>query len=212
MSSIGECICPSRKIAIAAFGCYISEKVSDAAAHPFAQIAMLLFCAAWFLFGLRADILTAGLSILAITLTQMVLNRQQEREAEAHRRDVAMHAKLDELLRASRRARDELAGIEEMEEEEIQRLSRDPSLGTASTVAARTGGTGDSKPGRSRPAPAASRAGPSFNIVRRARASSWRVSAVAAPQTKCAAIISALRRGGCSEAGVRMPRPGAQPK
>ena len=28
----------------------------------------------------------------------MVLNRQNEREAEAHRRDVAMHAKLDELI------------------------------------------------------------------------------------------------------------------
>ena len=62
------------------------------------------------------------LSILAITLTQMVLNRQHEREKEAHRRDVALHAKLDELLIASKRARDELAGIEELEEEEIEQL------------------------------------------------------------------------------------------
>ncbi len=52
----------------------------------------------------------------------MVLNRQQEREADAHRRDVALHAKLDELLHASRRARDELAGVEELEEEEIEAL------------------------------------------------------------------------------------------
>jgi len=57
----------------------------------------------------------------------MVLNRQQEREADAHRRDVALHAKLDELLHASRRARDELAGIEELEEEEIEKL-RDGSV------------------------------------------------------------------------------------
>jgi low affinity Fe/Cu permease len=71
--------------------------------------------------------LTALLSILAITLTQMVLNRQEEREKEAHRRDVALHAKLDELLHASRRARDELAGIEDLEEEEIEKL-RDPKV------------------------------------------------------------------------------------
>ena len=62
---------------------------------------------------------------LAISLTQMVLNRQNEREAEAHRRDVAMHAKLDELVLASHRARDEMAGIEELDEEEIRHLKQD---------------------------------------------------------------------------------------
>src|SRR5688572_30938957 len=103
-------------------GCWISEQVADFSAHPYAQIGLILVCAAWFLFALRVDILTAGLSILAITLTQMVLNRQQERESDAHRRDVALHAKLDELLVASRRARDELAGVEELEEEEIKEL------------------------------------------------------------------------------------------
>ena len=103
-------------------GCRISGFVSDLTAHPYAQFGFLLFCLAWFALGWRVDILTAGLSILAITLTQMVLNRQQEREADAHRRDVALHAKLDELVHASRRARDELAGIETLEEEEIAAL------------------------------------------------------------------------------------------
>jgi low affinity Fe/Cu permease len=104
------------------FGCWVSEKVSDLAANPFAQLGVLLFCVGWFALGLPVDILTAALSILAITLTQMVLNRQQDREKDAHRRDVALHAKLDELLHASKRARDELAGIEELEEEEIAEL------------------------------------------------------------------------------------------
>ena len=103
-------------------GCWLSEKMAGFAAHPFAQLVFVLVCVGWFLLGLRVDILTAGLSILAITLTQMVLNRQQEREADAHRRDVALHAKLDELVHASRRARDELAGIEELEEDEIEAL------------------------------------------------------------------------------------------
>ena len=104
-------------------GCQVSSWASDISAHPFAQIAFIVICALWFAIGFATDLLTAVLSIMAITLTQMVLNRQNEREADAHRRDVAMHAKLDELVLASRRARDEVAGIEdELEEEEIEEL------------------------------------------------------------------------------------------
>jgi low affinity Fe/Cu permease len=114
---------PREATRLEAAGCWISEKVADFAGHPFAQVGVVLVCAAWFLLGLRVDILTATLSILAITLTQMVLNRQDSKEHEAHRRDVALHAKLDELLHASREARDDLAGIEEsLDEEEIVEL------------------------------------------------------------------------------------------
>jgi low affinity Fe/Cu permease len=105
-----------------ALGCWISDRTAQLSAHPFAQIGLILLCALWFVGGWQVDLLTAALSILAITLAQMVLNGQYEREKEAHRRDVALHAKLDELLHASRRARDELAGIEELEEEEIRAL------------------------------------------------------------------------------------------
>ena len=116
------------------WGCWLSEKVADIAGHPFAQLGVVLVCAAWFLLGLRVDILTAALSILAITLTQMVLNRQDEREKVAHRHDLALHAKLDELLHASRRARDELAGIEEtLEEEEIVELKENGNVTRLST-------------------------------------------------------------------------------
>jgi len=72
--------------------------------------------------GLSTDLLTAALSIMAITLTQMVLNRQNEREAEAHRRDIAMHAKLDELIIAMKHAHNDLAGIEELPEDAIVEL------------------------------------------------------------------------------------------
>jgi low affinity Fe/Cu permease len=106
-------------------GGLVSSWVSDLAAAPLAQIIVIVVCAAWFLLGYRADILTAILSIMAITLTQMVLNRQNEREADDHRRDVAMHAKLDELLIAMKGARDEMAGIEELDEEEIEGLKEE---------------------------------------------------------------------------------------
>lgn len=105
----------------------IGDRASDAFSRLFAhaamQIAVIIFCVAWFWFGFHADGLTAALSILAITLTQMVLNGQYDREAEARRRDVAMHAKLDELIHATKRARDEMAGIEEdLDEAEIREL------------------------------------------------------------------------------------------
>lgn len=100
----------------------ISEWVSNVFAHPYMQVGVIIFCIAWFALGLHADLLTAALSILAITLSQMVLNRQNDREAEDRRRDVAMHAKLDELIHAKRGARDEMAGIEDLEEDEIEEL------------------------------------------------------------------------------------------
>jgi len=103
-------------------GCAVSAAVADFVANPLVQLSFVASCVAWFVAGLSPEVLTAFLSILAITLTQMVLNKQNEREVDAHRRDVALHAKLDELVLASRRARDEIAGIEDLEEEEIERL------------------------------------------------------------------------------------------
>lgn len=101
----------------------LSEAVARLFAHPIMHILVIIFCGAWFAVGLPTDLLTAALSILAITLAQMVLNGQYDREQEARRRDVAMHAKLDELIHATKRARDEMAGIEEgLDEEEIREL------------------------------------------------------------------------------------------
>lgn len=103
-------------------GCKVSTWVSDLFANPFTQIAVVVFCVGWFALGLPTDLLTAALSIMAITLTQMVLNRQIDREANDYRRDIALHAKLDELIIAKQGARDEMAGIEELDEETIMGL------------------------------------------------------------------------------------------
>ena len=100
----------------------VSAAMADFAADPFVQVGLIAFCAAWFSIGLPTDLLTAALSIIAITLTQMVLNQQKSRSIEARRRDIALHAKLDELLLASRNARDEMAGIETLDVKEIEDL------------------------------------------------------------------------------------------
>lgn len=122
---------------VATAGHVVSTRVADAAAQPFLQAAVIVFCMAWWASGLPTDVLTATLSILAITLTQMVLNRQKLREEDDRRRDIAMHAKLDELLRAEKYARKELAGIEELESEEIAALKlRLKTQGKKTSIAA----------------------------------------------------------------------------
>lgn len=116
------------KGSIKRIGCMISAKAADLAAEPLAQVGFAAFCVTWFSMKLPVEILTAALSILAITLTQMVLNKQNEREVDAHRRDLALHAKIDELVLATSKARDEIAGIEELEENEIERLKHRPPI------------------------------------------------------------------------------------
>jgi len=114
-----------KKSRLVVIGDAISDWTSKLFAHPYMQVGVIIFCVLWFVFGWHADTLTAALSVVAITLTQMVLNGQYEREAQAHRRDVAMHAKLDELIKATKRARDEMVGIEELEEEQIAELKEE---------------------------------------------------------------------------------------
>ena len=112
----------SPKSKFVVIGDRVSTWTADLFAHPGVQIGVIIFCIAWFVLGLKTDLLTAALSILAITLTQMVLNSQKERECDDYRRDVALHAKIDELLIAMKGARDEMAGIEELDVEEIVEL------------------------------------------------------------------------------------------
>jgi low affinity Fe/Cu permease len=117
-------------------GCMVSGWVADLSATPAAQVAVILVCSSWFLIGWNSNVLTAILSIIAITLTQMVLNQQKERETDAHRRDVAMHAKLDELVASMKGARNDLVGIEEKEEEEIVQLKDEVKEAIEETPAA----------------------------------------------------------------------------
>ena len=101
-----------------ALGSRISDGVANLAAHPAAQIGVVLFCLAWFLLPLGDDataVLTLVLSVMAITLTQMVLNQQK-------RHEVALHLKIDELIHAMKGARDEVMGVETASEDELEAL------------------------------------------------------------------------------------------
>jgi low affinity Fe/Cu permease len=100
-------------------GCRVSDRGANLAGHPAAIATVALFCGVWFLVSGQAgeNMLTLILSVLAITLTQMVLNQQKRSEA-------ALHMKIDELILAKSGARDELAGIERKTEDELEALRR----------------------------------------------------------------------------------------
>lgn len=99
-------------------GCRFSDFGANIAGHPGALIGVIIFCLAWFLLplgGSATAVLTLVLSVLAITLTQMVLNQQKRHEA-------ALHMKIDELIHAMTGARDEIMGIETKSEAELEAL------------------------------------------------------------------------------------------
>lgn len=99
-------------------GCRFSDWGANIAGHPMALISVIAFCCAWFLLPLGESataVLTLVLSVLAITLTQMVLNQQK-------RHETALHLKIDELIHAMRGARDEVMGIEHKSEAELEKL------------------------------------------------------------------------------------------
>ena len=99
-------------------GCRISDRGANVAGHPIALVGVLVFCFAWFLLPLgdaATAVLTLVLSVLAITLTQMVLNQQKRHEA-------ALHLKIDELIHAMKGVRDEVMGIESKSEIELEAL------------------------------------------------------------------------------------------
>lgn len=105
----------------------IAHTIATVAASSATQLAFLLLYVLWFTRHWDLNWLMTILAIISLTLTQMVLKRQLAIESENRRRDIALHAKLDELIVAQGGARDELAGIEELEEEEIEQLRKVPS-------------------------------------------------------------------------------------
>lgn len=116
-------------------GCRTSDRGANLAGHPGALIFVIIFCAAWFLLPLGQQataILTLVLSVLAITLTQMVLNQQK-------RHEVALHLKIDELIHGVRGARDEIMGIENKSEAELEALRITGDAAEAELEERRTG-------------------------------------------------------------------------
>jgi low affinity Fe/Cu permease len=90
-----------------------TTRVGQAAAHPAAFAVVLAYALVW-LAADRASFDFNAVATLIVWLMTLFIQR-------ANRRDtLALHAKLDELLRVDHRARSELARLDEQEPESIE--------------------------------------------------------------------------------------------
>ena len=83
--------------------------------HPAALVIVLIYGVLWFTFS-RATFDWVAVATLAVWCMTLLIQRADRRDT------LAIHAKLDELLKVTREARTELAQIDEEEPEEIEKI------------------------------------------------------------------------------------------
>src|SRR4051812_29377521 len=89
-------------------------KLGVLTAHPAAFVVALCYVAAW-LFSSFESFDWHAVATVATLFMALLIQRAEHRDTQA------IHAKLDELLKAESRARTELAEIDKMDAEEIER-------------------------------------------------------------------------------------------
>lgn len=97
---------------------------SKKAGNPYAFIFALIVVFTWVMIGLIWGMNDTWLLILNTvatinaTLMVFIIQNTQNRESKA------LHLKIDELIRATKEATNELIAIEEMEEEELEKIKQ----------------------------------------------------------------------------------------
>lgn len=87
-------------------------KIGVATSHPIAFVIVGVYVVLWLIFD-RGSFEWASIATVATWIMTLFIQRAETRDTQA------IHAKLDELLRAERRARDELTTLDQKEPEEI---------------------------------------------------------------------------------------------
>jgi low affinity Fe/Cu permease len=88
--------------------------VGQAAGHPAAFLVVIIYAALWLFFS-PATFEWNAVATLAVFVMTLFIQRTNRRD------NLALHAKLDELLRVDDDARSELAQLDEQEPEVIER-------------------------------------------------------------------------------------------
>ena len=88
--------------------------VGQAAGHPAAFLVVILYALLWLTFS-RATFDWNAVATLAVFVMTLFIQRTNRRD------NLALHAKLDELLRVDDDARSELTQLDEQEPETIER-------------------------------------------------------------------------------------------
>lgn len=89
-----------------------TTSLGEAAAHPAAFAVVLVYAIAWIIFD-RERFDFNAVATLIVWLMTLFISRSSRRDT------LAIHAKLDELLRSDENARPELARLDEKEPEAI---------------------------------------------------------------------------------------------
>src|SRR3954470_12578120 len=85
-----------------------------ATSHPIAFVVVLAYGGLWWLFD-RHSLEWHGIATMATWLMTLLIQRAEHRDTQA------IHAKLDELLKADGKARNELRTVDNKEPEEIEK-------------------------------------------------------------------------------------------
>lgn len=88
--------------------------IGQAAGHPAAFIIVMVYALLWLIFD-RATFDWNAVATLAVWIMTLFIQRTNRRDS------LALHAKLDELLRVDQHARSELTRLDEQEPEAIER-------------------------------------------------------------------------------------------
>ena len=103
----------------------IAHKTSELVGSPWAFILALALIVFWWLLGPAfrySDswqlIINTGTTILTFLMVFLIQNTQN-RDAKA------LHLKLDELIRSAKSARNQMVDLEEMSDEELERLQKE---------------------------------------------------------------------------------------
>ena len=91
-----------------------TTKIGQAAGHPAAFVVVIFHAALWLIFD-RSTFDWNAVATLAVWVMTLFIQRSNRRDT------LALHAKLDELLRVETGARSELTRLDEQEPEEIER-------------------------------------------------------------------------------------------
>lgn len=92
---------------------YMLTRLGVLSAHPWAFIVVIIYAGLWLLLASRT-FGWAGVGTVTTLFMTLLIQRAERRDTQA------IHAKLDELLRANRDARSELTRLDEQEPELIE--------------------------------------------------------------------------------------------
>ena len=102
----------------------VTKWLSNKSAHPFACFAAFLVVLAWGLFGLPLHfndtwqlIISTLAAIISIIMLFIIQNSQT-------RHTVAIQLKLDEIIRATKGAHNEMMDIEKLTDEDLERIQK----------------------------------------------------------------------------------------